>query len=133
MSSHRWFAAPALAALAFTVAVAPAGAGLKTVQVQTKVKFLEVNRSTFLEFTAKIAAQKPCRDDRRGSLWYKPTEDATPEKIATDDSNRKGAFVFELDEMAIAGLYALQVRKGVEREDEAKFVCGAVKPVFYSF
>ncbi|MBM3666590.1 MAG: hypothetical protein FJW90_03765 [Actinobacteria bacterium] len=92
-----------------------------------------MNRSTFLEFTAKIAAQKPCRDDRSGSLWYKPSEDAAPERIATDRSNRKGAFVFTLDEMAMAGLYALQVGKSVEREDETRWACKGVKPVFYSF
>ncbi len=133
MSLHRRLAVPAVAALAFAAATAPAGAGVKTIQVQTKVKFLEVNRTTFREFTAKIAAQKPCRDDRSGSLWYKPSEDAAPERIATDSSNRKGAFVFELDEMAIAGLYALQVGKSVEREDETKWACKGVKPVFYNF
>jgi hypothetical protein len=133
MRSRRFLVALALVPAALAVAGTPAGAKTKTVQIQTEVRFLQVDRNTFREFTAKIAARKPCRDDRQGSLWYKPTEDAAPQRIDTDRSNRKGAFLFELDDVAIAGLYAIRVSRATEREDDAKFICGPVKGIFYSF
>jgi hypothetical protein len=133
MSSHRRLVGLGLGAVLAAVIATPAGADVKTVQVKAQVKFLEVNRDTFMEFTAKIAARPPCRGDRRANLWYKPDEDAEPEKVGSDRSNRKGRFTFELDEMAIAGLYAIQLPKDVEREDGTKFVCKAVKPVFYRY
>lgn len=133
MGSRRWFAAPLLAALALAAAAAPAGADLKQVKIKTEVRFLEVNTETYEEFGAKIAARKPCREDRRGSLWYKPAEDAHPERIATDRSNRKGVFDFDLSEPAVAGLYAIQVRKDVEHKHGTRIVCEPVLPLFSSF
>jgi hypothetical protein len=123
------------AAVVLSVAL-PTGAGaldIPTKQVKTEVRFLEVNRETFREFTGKIAARTPCRDDRRVTLWYKPSETSTPQKLGTDKTNRKGAFDIDLENRAVAGLYGVSVAKGVERDDGVKYLCLAVRPVFVSF
>jgi hypothetical protein len=124
-----------MAALILSVALATGAGALDTPikQVQTEIRFLEVNRETFREFTGKIAARTPCRDDRRVTLWYKPSETSTPQRLGTDQTNRKGAFDIDLESTAVAGLYAVSVAKGVERDDGVKYLCRPVRPVFVSF
>jgi hypothetical protein len=112
---------------------ASAGADVEVVQVKTELKFLEVDRTDFMTFTGAIKARTPCRDDRTALLWYKPTEDAVPQKLASDRTNRKGRFEFELASAAQAGLYAATLKTIFEREDETKFVCKRVPAVFVSF
>jgi hypothetical protein len=102
-------------------------------QIATEVRFLEVNRDTFREFTGKIGARTPCWDDRRATLWYKPSETSTPQKLGTDKTNRKGAFDIDLASQAVAGLYAVSIAKAFESEDGDKFLCRPVRPVFVSF
>jgi hypothetical protein len=129
----RWGAVAAAAAMVSVVLVAGAGADTSPKQITTEVRFLEVNRETFREFTGLIAARQPCRDDRDVVLWYKPSAESSPQRLGTDETNRKGKFDIDLSSQAIAGLYAVSVRTQVETVDDGKFVCRLARPVFVQF
>jgi hypothetical protein len=129
----RWGAVATAAGLLSVALVAGAGADTPPKQITTEVRFLEVNRETFREFTGQIAARLPCRDDRDVTLWYKPSAESSPQRLGTDETNRKGRFDIDLSSQAIAGLYAVSVRKEVEKEDDDKFVCKLARPVFVQF
>src|SRR5687767_3046580 len=105
-------AATLVAALSVGLA-ATAAADTRTVQVKTEVKILEVNKTTFMEFTGRIGTQRPCRDDRLATLWYKPNEQSPPQKLGTDKTNRKGFFDIDLDSPAVMGQYAVSVKKDI--------------------
>src|SRR5262245_62261135 len=90
-SKLRWGIAGGVAMLCAAL-VGVAGADVKPKQIHTQVRFLEVNRTTFREFTGQIKAGFPCKDDRLVNLTYKPDESATPQKLGTDETNKKGKF-----------------------------------------
>ncbi len=95
-------AASLVAALSIGLA-ATAGAETRVRQINTEVKVLEVNRTTFMEFTGKIGTRMPCADDRLVTLWYRPDEGSPAQKLGTDKTNRKGAFDIDLTSPAIMG------------------------------
>lgn len=132
---------PAAALLVAALSVglaATAGAETRVKQVKTEVKILEVNRTTFMEFTGKIGSSKACLDDRSVTLWYKPNEASPPQKLGTDKTNRKGAFDIDLSSPAIMGHYAATVKKDVDFAEVGddllvKSICKGAAPIFRQF
>ena len=130
-------AASLVAALSIGLA-ATAGADTQVKQVQTEVKFLEVDRTTFMQFRGKLDVGAPCKDDRLVTLWYKPNESSPPQKMGTDKTNRKGAFTIELSTLATMGLYAASVKKDIDLDelgdgDFLKFICRTARPIYRHF
>jgi hypothetical protein len=132
---------PAAASLVTALCIGLAGtaaAETEVKQVKTEVKLLEVNRTTFMEFTGKIASSKACRDDRLVTLWYKPSEGAQPQRLGSDRTNRKGAFDIDLASPAVMGHYAATVKKDVDflevgDDDFLKSICKGARPIFRQF
>ena len=128
----------ALLVAALTIGLAAvASADTNVRQVKTQVKLLEVNRTTFMEFTGKIASQNLCLGDRAVTLWYRPDEASPPQKLGTDRTNKKGAFDIDLSSPAVMGHYAATVLKDVEfleiEGEHTKLTCKGVRPIFRSF
>lgn len=132
VSVSRMMVAAAAAAAGALCLSATAAADPKVRQVKTEVRFLEVS-GDFLSFSGRLGARFPCLDDRDVTLWYKPAAGAAPQKLGTDETNKKGRFLIELDSTAIAGLYAASVSKDVEREDGDKFLCRATVSAYAHF
>jgi hypothetical protein len=117
---------------------ATAAADVEVKQVKTEVKLLEVNRTTFMEFTGKLGSQKQCLDDRLVTLWYMPTEGSPAQKLGTDRTNKKGRFDIDLASPAVMGLYAATAKKDVDFAEVGddlliKSICKGNRPVFKSF
>ena len=114
---------------------ATAGADQDTKQVKTEVRLLEVNRTTFMEFTGKIGSQKPCVGDRLVTLWYMPSEGSPAQKLGTDRTNKKGRFDIDLSSPAVMGFYAAAVKKATEdgNDEFDEFLCKGVRGAFVRF
>jgi hypothetical protein len=122
------------------IAAEPAGAlDVPPKQVNTEVRFLEVNRDTFRDFHGRLDAPrfKECLADRDVTLFYKAMPTSTPVDLGTDETNAKGVFLIELDLTAAAGEYGVEVsrdRDKAERHgDVIKLICKPVLPVFTHF
>jgi hypothetical protein len=118
-------------------AAAPASADVKVVQVKTQVRFLEVNRMTYMDFSGAISTKKTCRDERDVNLFYEATPTATPQLVGTATTDKAGAFLVQLSSPAVAGYYGAEIELDIDvvrhGHDKTKFRCKPRPATFYSF
>ena len=124
--------------LLFVLGVAaPAGAHTKVVQVKTEVRFLEVNRMTYRDFSGAISTKKTCRDERDVNLFYEATPTASPQLVGTATTDKSGAFLVNLSSPALMGYYGAEIELDIDvvrhGDDKTKFRCKPRPAIFYSF